>query len=374
MVQQGRGGLDGTWGRGRAEVRGIGGVPPDLTDEFVREGGLAMIEYLRPTPPFDFRRMLLRPLSRPTKLVEMDLENASMTRALRLHSGVVPVEATAAGDVERPLLQIRYPDGLGTRDRSLLRDRIRFLFNIDADLSGFSGTLSRTPEWRPLLRRFHGLRPIQDPDLFESMVKTIIGQQLHVRVAATLVERLVDLGGETVEWRGRTLAVFPSPERVAGWSYDLLCARSFSRRKAEYVIDFARAVAGGKIELEALRTTGDEQVFAELMPLRGVGRWTVECFLLFGLGRPDHIPAGDVGIQNAVRRLYGGEEGPRPTEEQVRSLAEAWSPWRSLASYYLWQSLIPEVSGSEGPDREGSGLPSSGLLCSGKGSGRGGQR
>lgn len=330
---------------------------------------MAMIEYLRPTPPFDFRGMLLRPLSRPSKLVETDPEKVSLTRALRLPSGVVPVEVAAAGEVEKPLLRLRYPDGLSLGERSLLRARIRFLFNTDADLSGFSETLSGSPEWGPLLRRLRGLRPIQDSDLFESMVRTIIGQQLHVRVAATLVERLVDLGGETVEWDGRELAVFPSPEQVAGWSYDRLCARSFSRRKAEYVIDFARGVASGRMDLEAFRSMEDERVFSELMPLRGVGRWTVECFLLFGLGRPDLIPAGDVGIQNAVRRLYGGESGTRPAEEQVRSLAEAWSPWRSLASYYLWQSLIPEDAG-----QEVSGQEVSGPEASGKGDGRGGQR
>ena len=186
--------------------------------------------------------------------------------------------------------------------------------------------------------RFCGLRPILDADLFESMVKIIIGQQLNVRFAATLTERLVDLGGETVEWNSVLLPVFPSAEQVARWPYDELQSRSFSRRKAEYVIDFARAVVDGRVDLDGLWRMADGEICERLTSLRGIGRWTVECFLLFGIGRPDVLPAADIGVQNALQRLYGMDR--RPGEDEVRRLAEPWAPWRSYVTYYLWQSLI----------------------------------
>lgn len=188
------------------------------------------------------------------------------------------------------------------------------------------------------MERFRGLRPILDADSFESMVKVIIGQQLNVRFAATLTERLVDLGGETVEWNGLVLPVFPSAEQVARWSYDELQGRSFSRRKAEYVIDFARSVVDRRTDLDALWTMTAGEICERLTSLRGIGRWTVECFLLFGMGRPDVLPAADIGVQNAVQRLYGMER--RPAEDDVRRMAEPWAPWRSYATYYLWHSLI----------------------------------
>jgi DNA-3-methyladenine glycosylase II len=171
------------------------------------------------------------------------------------------------------------------------------------------------------------------------MIKAIIGQQVNVKFAATLVERIVDFGRETVEWKDLCLPVFPAPETVAGWSPEQLQALSFSRRKAEYVIDFARAVVDGKVDLDGLWHMTEDEIFETLMPLRGVGRWTVECLLLFGMGRPDVLPAADIGVQNAVQKLYGLPS--RPTEAMVRRLGEAWTPWRSYATYYLWQSLIP---------------------------------
>ena len=172
--------------------------------------------------------------------------------------------------------------------------------------------------------RFCGLRPILDADLFESMVKIIIGQQLNVRFAATLTERLVDLGGETVEWNGGFLPVFPSVEQVARWSYDELQRCSFSRRKAEYVIDFARAVVDGRVDLDEPWRMTDGEVCERLTSFRGIGGWTVECFLLFGMGRPDVLPAADIGVQNAVQRLHGMQR--RPGEHEVRRLAEPWAP------------------------------------------------
>ncbi|MCL6446113.1 MAG: DNA-3-methyladenine glycosylase, partial [Alicyclobacillus sp.] len=210
--------------------------------------------------------------------------------------------------------------------------------STDLDLKQFYGQMSSDPVWKPLLRQLHGLRPIQDPDPFESMIRTIIGQQLNTKFAATLVERLINLGAEQVPWRQDALPVFPSPERIAALTYEDLRSRSFSQRKAEYVIDFARAVVDGRIDLDTLWTAPDEAVFAALTPLRGIGRWTVECFLLSGLGRPDLLPAADIGIQNAVQRLYGLAD--RPNESAIRQLAEPWAPWRSYATYYLWQSLI----------------------------------
>jgi DNA-3-methyladenine glycosylase II len=89
-----------------------------------------------------------------------------------------------------------------------------------------------------------------------------------------------------------------------------------------------------------------------LMPLRGIGRWTVDCFLLFGLARPDVIPGQDIGIQQAIQRLY--QMPQRPTADDVRHMAAQWSPWRSYATYYLWQSLIPL---DREPPKAASGSP-----------------
>ncbi|MCL6600238.1 MAG: DNA-3-methyladenine glycosylase [Alicyclobacillus macrosporangiidus] len=297
---------------------------------------------MTPKAPFDFAKMLQRPLSRPLKVNVIDPEALSYTTALRLPTRIIPVTIVSMGTVDHPTLRLTCPDGLSDEERTAVRETVCRMFSTEIDLTDFYARLSITEQGSALLKRHDGLRPIHDASLFESMVKVIIGQQLHVRFAAVLVDRLVELGGEAVEWNGMRLSVFPSSAQVACWSYEQLQALSFSRRKAEYVIDFARAVENGRVDLESLWRMPDDQIYEELLSLRGIGRWSVECFLLFGLGRPDVMPAADIGVQSAMQRLYGMAH--RPGEAEVRRLAEAWAPWRSYATYYLWQSLIRAVS------------------------------
>ncbi|KPV42779.1 DNA-3-methyladenine glycosylase family protein [Alicyclobacillus ferrooxydans] len=294
---------------------------------------------ITPSAPFDFSQMLRRPLSRPSKVTIIHPELPSYTRAMWVSGHPIPITVSAIGTVEYPVLDVTYPDDLSREEQAHVERSIRHMFSTDVRLEQFYSHMADIREWSGLTDRLYGLRPIQDADLFESMVKVIIGQQLNVQFAATLVERLVDLGGQVIEWHGTGLPVFPSAQQVANWSYEDLRTLSFSQRKAEYVIDFARAMVSGKVDLESLWHMSDDEVYDLLLPLRGIGRWTVECFLLFGMGRADIMPAADIGVQNAIQKLYGMVE--RPKEQEIRQLAEPWAPWRSYATYYLWQSLIP---------------------------------
>jgi DNA-3-methyladenine glycosylase II len=170
------------------------------------------------------------------------------------------------------------------------------------------------------------------------MIRTIIGQQLNLAFAATLTRRLVQLASpEPLVHEGRTFLFFPSPEEVARLSYESLCELQFSRRKAEYVIDFAREIVEGNLDLERLEAMSNEEIISQLVRLRGIGRWTVECFLLFGLGRTDLLPAADIGLRNGLKRWFGLDS--QPTEEEVRRWGASWSPWSSYVTYYLWESL-----------------------------------
>src|SRR5690606_31611885 len=153
-----------------------------------------------------------------------------------------------------------------------------------------------------VVRRFWGLRPVGALDLFESVVKTIIGQQLNMAFAGVLIRRLVALCGTEYRLGDTVLPVFPSPDAIARLRYEALQELQFSRRKAEYVIDFARLVDSGRLDLETLERADDEAVMERLTRIRGLGRWSAECTLMFGLGRPDVLPAADIGLRNAVQR------------------------------------------------------------------------
>jgi DNA-3-methyladenine glycosylase II len=108
-----------------------------------------------------------------------------------------------------------------------------------------------------------------------------------------------------------------------------------SNAKAAYAKDLATRVANGELALNRLGRRSDDAIIADLIAVKGIGRWTAEMFLIFKLGRPDIWPIDDLGIRNAVKRAYNIE----PTKANLAAVAEPWRPWRSVASWYLWRSL-----------------------------------
>ena len=164
---------------------------------------------------------------------------------------------------------------------------------------------------------------------YQSLVESIISQQLSVKAAATILERFVALfpGG------------FPSPEEILDKDVEAYRAAGLSRQKAAYILDLAQKVIDGMIVFDHLDTLSNDEVINELVQVKGVGVWTVHMFLMFCMGRLDVLPVGDLGIKNGIQRLYDFEI--KPTEAEMTALAKAnnWYPYESLASWYIWHSL-----------------------------------
>jgi DNA-3-methyladenine glycosylase II len=174
------------------------------------------------------------------------------------------------------------------------------------------------------LRRRNEERP---EDAYGALLRAIVGQQLSTKAARAIYNRILVLfGGGT-----------PSPGRLLEADEEDLRAAGLSRRKVEYVRDLAQHVLDGELELDRLAELGDEEAIAEIVAVRGLGRWTAEMFLLFHLERPDVLSGGDLGIRKAIQIEYGMEKMPTPQEAEA--FGERWSPHRSLASIYLWESL-----------------------------------
>ncbi|RKD71063.1 DNA-3-methyladenine glycosylase II [Sinobaca qinghaiensis] len=191
----------------------------------------------------------------------------------------------------------------------------------------FEGT-----ELASLFETYKGVPLVREPELYGCLMKTIIHQQLNMAFAYTLSTRFVERYGE----RSDGAWFYPSPEKTASLSTADLMKLQFSRRKAEYVIDTSRQIAEGSLNLERMETETSEEVFKTLTALRGIGPWTAECFLLFGLGRLNLMPAKDVGIQNGLKKLLELES--KPSEEEIRKKALRWAPYESYAALYLWLS------------------------------------
>jgi DNA-3-methyladenine glycosylase II len=167
-------------------------------------------------------------------------------------------------------------------------------------------------------------------DAYGMLLRSVIGQQLSVKAAATIYDRVLALFG------GRT----PPPEKLLEVEPQELRDVGLSWRKVEYVRDLAEHVLSGELELDRLDRLSDEQVIAEITAVRGFGLWSAQMFLIFFLERPDVLPTGDLGIRKAAQAAYGLDQPPSPAE--LERIAAPWRPHRSLASVYLWESLSNE--------------------------------
>ena len=195
----------------------------------------------------------------------------------------------------------------------------------------------RDPVLRDLMRRHGpcGLGAAQHEEPFKALLHAFIAQQLSSKAAATIARRF-----DALFPAGR-----PTPAAVAALSDEQLRAIGLSAQKVGYIRDLSARVRGG-LDLHALTGLADEQVIAELTQVKGIGRWTAEMFLMFRLQRPDVLPVGDLGIVRAVQRVYRLRTVPTP--ERLTRLGEAWRPYRSVACWYLWASLVAAPAAHDG--------------------------
>jgi DNA-3-methyladenine glycosylase II len=165
---------------------------------------------------------------------------------------------------------------------------------------------------------------LRDDD-FGSLVRSVIGQQLSVKAAATIWNRTVDLCGVI------------TPDAILSTSDERLRTAGLSKAKIAYVKDLSSKVGNGQLELSRLREQADEDVIRSLRQVKGVGQWTAEMFLVFSLGRLDILSLGDAGLQRAANWLYGQQSAGKKIE--LVGLGDNWSPYRTLASLYLWEAI-----------------------------------
>jgi DNA-3-methyladenine glycosylase II len=171
----------------------------------------------------------------------------------------------------------------------------------------------------------------QRKDHLSALVGAIVSQQLSTKAAATIYGRFVGLFPE-----GESL----NAAAIAAQSDQALRGVGLSSQKVGYMRDLSARIVDGRLQLESIESLPDEEVIERLTEVKGFGRWTAEMFLMFRLHRPDVLPVDDLGIVNAIQRLYRMRK--RPNAKRIQKLGEAWKPYRSVASWYLWQTLRNE--------------------------------
>ena len=185
------------------------------------------------------------------------------------------------------------------------------------------------PVMRLLIEAIGPFRLQRVPNRFGALVRAILHQQLALKAAQTITLRFMELYGD-----GRRR--LPRPEEVWATPARRLRRAGLSRQKIRYLKELSRKVRDGSLPLGRMTRLTDEEAIEVLTQVKGIGRWTAEMFLLFSLGRPDVWAVDDLGLQLAVKQNYRLRK--HPSAEKMCKLAEPWRPYRSVASWYLWQS------------------------------------
>lgn len=178
---------------------------------------------------------------------------------------------------------------------------------------------------RKLIKAFPEADLVSRGDAFQTLARSIVGQQISVKAANAIWNRFATLAGQM------------TPANVAALADDSLRGCGFSGQKVAYVKDLARRFDSGEVKPRRWGRMQNEAIIEELIEVKGIGRWTVEMFLIFHLRRPDVLPVDDLGLRRAMERLYNA--GEPLTKSEMRAIGEPWTPYRSVATWYLWRSL-----------------------------------
>jgi DNA-3-methyladenine glycosylase II len=193
--------------------------------------------------------------------------------------------------------------------------------------------VQRDRRLRPVIHAVPYPRARRNRDVYRSLVRSIISQQLSVKAAKTIHTRLLEL--------------FPDgeahPELLVRMSRNRLRSAGLSEQKVNFLKGIARVAREGGLDYADLSRRNDDELIDTLTRLHGVGRWTVEMLLMFTFDRPNVFPVADVGIQNAMRTLYGMKEEGKAFRQRMVTIANRWQPYRTVACRYLWAWRSPDT-------------------------------
>ncbi len=252
-------------------------------------------------------------------------------KALNTQDGSVILEIALEG--EGAWCRLHAPHGAGPETMEQVHAVALRMLGLTGDVAGFESKAARDSRMALLLAKRRGLRVPMTATGFDALCWAIIGQQIHVKFAASLRRALIERTGQEIDG----MLAHPQAEAVASLDIADLTKRHFSRAKADYVVHAAREIAAQRLEVETLGEGSAVAAEKSLKSVRGIGTWTARYMLLRGAGFADCAPVGDSALATALQRLHGMAE--RPGYDRVDELMRDFAPHRSLATCHLWASL-----------------------------------
>ena len=289
---------------------------------------------LNPKPPYDFSlsAAIFSGGEPDIRIFKDDV----FRQVLDTSNALVLAEVRSAGTTEDPKLTLTLRS-----DRPVRRDDARragvmvaSILSIADDLDPFYRAVAGDPVLADLTIQLRGVRAPVTPTVFEALTDSIIEQQISLKSAHSIENRLIRTVGKELVLDGSRYSCYPDPEILAGTPDSTFRSCGLTVRKGEYIRDVSRRILAGDPDVEGFRKYRDtEQVIEELVQIRGIGRWTAELTVLRGLHRPDAFPADDVGVRRFIAQFYF--RGKKISAADARTLADRWGAWKGFAAYYL---------------------------------------
>jgi len=275
--------------------------------------------------PYKWNEVIKRLVDEPTFSVYLEEKMISIPLRIDGEKAVVKVRQLN----EEPCL---FEITSSHLNKETILKKVSHILQFDTSFEEVNQSLRETTI-SPLLTLFQHTPLTVSNDPFATLISCIIHQQIQRSFAIQITKRFIQTYGAQIEneW------FFPIPETVASLTVDELRTLQLSSRKAEYMIGIAKAWCDGTLNHQNYHSLPTNEISKELIALKGVGPWTVENFLLFGLGHKDVFPVGDVGIQIALQKLLKLDE--KPSKDILEQLKEQVSPFGSYAALYLWKSI-----------------------------------
>lgn len=305
--------------------------------------GFPMKLTITPVPPYDFD-LSVRIFSNGDEQIR-SYENGRYRQVIRTNNKLILITVTSSGSVDAPALsvELKSKDTISETDKEMAGQTISYLLNLSLDLQAFYRAVKNDRTMAVITKKLRGLKNPATATVFESLVSSIIEQQISLIVAHSMERKVVKAFGEALRIDERDYYIFPTPQRLASATIEELRHCGLSEKKSEYIRGISKSIAEGKLDLEGLRELEDtHSVIDRLLSIRGIGLWTAEMTVLRGMHRLEEMPADDIGLRRCIAHYYSNDR--RISADESRQIARKWGKWKGLAGFYL---IIAEHLGIE---------------------------
>jgi len=267
--------------------------------------------------------------------------NNQFSQVLNINGKLALIKLAALGTVDQPniIVEVKSNFAIAEEDVQKAEAAVKFIFNLSFDLRSFYNEIKNDYTMTKIAQQLYGLKNPTTPTVFEALFDSIVEQQISIKVAHTIEERLIKKFGEALTLDSETYYAYPTPQNIACNNVEEIGSCGLTQRKAEYIQETAQLIVDGKLNLEQLKTyKNPEEIISKLDAIRGIGIWTAELTMLRGMQKLDALPADDLGVRRVISRYY--RDGKPIKTAEAREIAKAWGRWKGLAAFYL---IIAEV-------------------------------